>query len=123
MSELIFILTKHLHVWCVTISFAFFLLRAVWHIKSSELLKQKWVKVAPHINDTILLISGAILIYPSINQSTVATWLFIKITLIVGYILTGIFAFRAKSIQKPLFVLAIFFFASVVYLAVTKPVF
>ena len=46
---------KVLHVTCALISYALFLLRGIWRFTGSRAVERQWVKVAPHINDTVLL--------------------------------------------------------------------
>ena len=49
---------KHLHITFVTLSVSLFLLRGFWMWTQSPKLQQRWVKIAPHIIDTLLFASG-----------------------------------------------------------------
>ena len=49
---------KHIHLLTVAISLGFFVLRGVWMLSGSALLQKKWVKILPHIVDTLLLVSA-----------------------------------------------------------------
>ena len=49
---------KHLHVLFVLISISLFLFRFVLLLLDSPLLKKKWLKIVPHVNDTLLLCGG-----------------------------------------------------------------
>jgi hypothetical protein len=46
---------KGLRVACALIRYALFLLRGIWRFMGSRAVERRWVKVAPHINDTVLL--------------------------------------------------------------------
>jgi uncharacterized membrane protein SirB2 len=60
------LLLKHLHVTCVVLSISGFTGARPWMMQESPWL-QKWVRVAPHIIDTILL-GSAILLAIQIQQ-------------------------------------------------------
>jgi uncharacterized membrane protein SirB2 len=89
-----FTLLKAVHVAAVTISYALFFLRGVCMIADSPLLTQRWLRIAPHVNDTVLLVAGiwtAILIrqYPGTHA-----WLSAKLVALVIYILLGMLALK-----------------------------
>ena len=50
-----YLLVKHLHITCAVLSGSFFLLRGVWMLLESDALQRRWVKVVPHVVDTVLL--------------------------------------------------------------------
>ena len=52
---------KHIHLTVIAISVILFLLRFIWTLMQSEMLQKKWVKVVPHIVDTLLLLSAGTL--------------------------------------------------------------
>lgn len=85
---------KHLHVTTVYITIALFLLRGFWMVAQSPMLQKRWVRVVPHVNDTILLLSAialAVLIqqYPFVNS-----WLTAKVIGLIVYIGLGLVALR-----------------------------
>ncbi|HET8705073.1 MAG TPA: SirB2 family protein, partial [Pseudomonadales bacterium] len=51
-------LLKMIHMVSVALSGSFFLLRGIWMLRDSALLQRKWVKIAPHVIDTVLLVSA-----------------------------------------------------------------
>ncbi len=53
-----YILLKHIHLTCVALTFILFSLRGFWMLSESALLQKKWVKIAPHVIDTLLLVSA-----------------------------------------------------------------
>ena len=88
------LLIKTIHVTCVVTSYTLFFLRGVWLMKGSPIMKQRWVKVVPHITDTLLLASAIMLAigiqqYPGVNA-----WLTAKVVGLLFYIGLGMMAFR-----------------------------
>ena len=51
-------LIKNLHLATIALSLALFVLRGAWMIAASPLLQARWVRIVPHIIDTLLLASG-----------------------------------------------------------------
>jgi len=87
-------LIKMIHVGSVITSFLFFFTRGVWLIRESSNLQQRWVKILPHVVDTILLTS-AIALAIQIKQSPVSDpWLAAKVTGLLIYISLGMVAMR-----------------------------
>lgn len=82
---------KYLHLTTVWITITLFIIRFYWRWRGSPLLTQRWVRVSPHIVDTLLLISGITLIILSgISPFTEdGRWLLDKLVLVVVYILLG----------------------------------
>ena len=56
-----YLLVKQLHVACVVLSLAGFAARGALMLAGSPLLQARFVRVAPHIVDTVLLASALIL--------------------------------------------------------------
>jgi len=114
---------KHLHMLCAVISIIGFIVRGALRLTGSPLLQKKFLKIAPHIIDTLLLLS-AIGLTISIQQYPLTTpWLTAKLIGLFVYIGLGLVALRfAKS--KPTiaiaYVLAIATFAYIAMVAVTK---
>lgn len=116
---------KLLHISCVFASFAGFLLRGIWMISDSSLLHKKWVKVIPHIVDSVLLISALLLVYLSGLSIIENNWLIVKIVALIIYILLGTVALKrgkTKKIRVLTFFLAIFVYLYIVSVALTKSV-
>ena len=53
-----YLVIKAVHVTCVAVSYALFLVRGIWMIRDSAMLERRWVKVLPHVNDTLLLVAA-----------------------------------------------------------------
>lgn len=116
-------LLKMVHVGSVILSFSLFFLRGIWLIQDSENLRQRWVKILPHINDTVLLAS-AILLAIAIQQNPLEhAWLTAKISGLLVYIGLGMVAMRFGKTRKTritAWVAALFLFAYIVLVALTK---
>ena len=97
---------KHTHMMLALISISLFYFRFYQQqLKGKQL--NKALKVAPHIVDTLLLVSavmlcGLIAQYPFVNS-----WLTIKIGFVVGYILFAAFAMKAEQKSKAVQMLSI----------------
>ena len=52
---------KHLHMTIALISVALFTLRFFWTLAGSAQLEKKWIKITPHIVDTLLLVLGVVM--------------------------------------------------------------
>lgn len=49
---------KMIHVTSVIISYLLFSLRSIWMMRGSATLERRWVKIIPHVVDTVLLLSA-----------------------------------------------------------------
>lgn len=116
---------KLLHISCVIVSFSGFLMRGIWMINDSALLHKKWVKIFPHIIDSLLLISALLLVYVSALSVIENNWLIAKMGALIIYIFLGTVALKrgkTKKIKVLAFVLAIFVYLYIVSIALTKSV-
>lgn len=85
---------KLLHLSCIVLSYCLFVLRGLWVFKNSPIMQQYWVKITPHIIDTLLL-SSAITLAVILNISPLAApWLMAKIIALLLYIALGMIAFK-----------------------------
>ncbi len=89
-----------MHVASVIFSYILFTLRGVWMMQDSPILQRRWVKILPHVIDTVLLVSAVTLAtmiqqYPGIN-----TWLSAKIGGLLLYITLGLIALRFGKTRR-----------------------
>ncbi|QSX29165.1 SirB2 family protein [Shewanella cyperi] len=87
---------KHLHLTLIGVSVLFFMVRFVMKMRESALLERKLFKVAPHVIDTFLLLSGLTLCLLIKQYPFVDTWLTEKIMAVVAYILLAIMAMKSN---------------------------
>jgi len=115
---------KLIHITCALFSFFSFFVRGIWMLSNEKMLQKKWVKISPHIIDTLLLLSAFLLLYTSHWSVFENTWLQIKIIALVVYIGLGVLALkpgRPKSFRFVAWVTALGVFLLIVYTALTKP--
>jgi len=116
-------LVKLLHVGAVTLSLAGFAARGALVLRSSPALALRWVRVAPHVVDTVLLASGLWLAWASAQYPFVQPWLTAKVLGLVAYIGFGMVALRrgrTRTIRAAFLVLALATAAYVVTVAMTR---
>jgi len=87
---------KHLHLTLIAVSVLFFVVRFVLHLRQSALMGKKVFKVAPHVIDTFLLVSGLVLCFMIKQYPFVDPWLTEKIGAVVAYIALGVIAIKAN---------------------------
>jgi uncharacterized membrane protein SirB2 len=119
----IYAVLKHLHVSCVALSGAGFLLRAWWMLHDSSQLQQRWVKVAPHVIDTLLLGSAISMAVLSAQYPFALDWLTAKMGGLLTYILCGTMALkrgRTKRQRAVFLFVAVMAFAYIVSVALTR---
>lgn len=95
-----FFTLKALHIACVLLSYALFFLRGMWMLRTSPLLQARWVKVLPHVVDTLLL-GSAIMLAVQLNISPFsAPWLMAKIIALLCYIGLGMLAIKRGRTRR-----------------------
>ena len=114
---------KLIHIGAAIVTFSGFCLRGYWMLAGSELLQAKIVRIAPHVVDTVFLLSGIGLIVtldlPVMSQD----WLLMKFAALIVYIVLGMFALRrgrTHGVRLTAFVLALATFAYIVGVALTR---
>jgi len=114
---------KMIHVGSVIVSYALFFLRGVWLMQDSQRLHQRWVKILPHVVDTILLTS-AIVLAMTIQQNPLDhSWLTAKVAGLLLYIGLGMIAIRfgkTRTIKITAWIAAQCVFIYIVLVALTK---
>jgi uncharacterized membrane protein SirB2 len=91
---------KMIHVTSVVVSYLLFSLRSMWTMRGSAVLQQRWVKITPHVVDTILLVS-AITLAVQIQQDPINdSWLSAKVAGLLIYIGLGMMALRFAKTRK-----------------------
>jgi uncharacterized membrane protein SirB2 len=120
---MILIALKHFHVTCVVLSGLGFVVRGFWMLRDSPMLQVRWVKVAPHVIDTLLLGSAISMAVISAQYPFVLDWLTAKLGGLLVYILCGTMALkrgRTKGQRAVYFAVAMLAFAYIVSVALTR---
>ena len=116
---------KLIHMSTAFISIGLFMLRGFWVFRESPMMTKKWVKILPHVNDTVLLIT-AVFLTIGINQYPFThDWLTAKLIALFVYIGFGLFALkRAKELKNKVafFILALLTFSYILGVALTRSV-
>lgn len=93
-------LLKMIHVSSIVVSYLLFFVRGIWLMQDSEKLHQRWVKILPHVVDTLLLAS-AIALAITIQQSPLNdAWLTAKVIGLIIYIGLGMVAMRFGKTRR-----------------------
>ena len=114
---------KLTHVGCVGTSYALFVLRGIWMIRNSTCLQHRWVGIAPHVVDTVLLVSAVTMAVISHQYPLAAPWLTAKVIGLLVYIALGMIALRlgkSKRIRVAAWIAAQTVFAYIVAVAFTR---
>ena len=114
---------KWLHIACVALSGGLFTLRGLLMMcGGSQLANHRHLARVSYVIDTILL-AGAVLLTIIIHQYPVANaWLSVKLLLLIGYVLLGIFALRrgkTRLRRSACFVAALLVYGFIISVAVT----
>ncbi len=114
---------KHAHLTLIGLSVGLFVLRFVWSMIDSGLMQRRWVKIVPHVLDTLLLLSGVALIMVTGWMPLRDAWLTEKLLALVAYIFLGVLTFklpRGKLFKVFAFLGALGWVYYMAVLAVTK---
>ena len=118
-----YLVIKHLHITFALLSGSFFLLRGIWMLGESPLLQQRWVKVVPHVVDTLLLTSALVMVFWSGQYPFAQPWLTAKVLALIVYIGLGTVALKrgkTRGIQTFAMFAALATFGYIVAVALTK---
>lgn len=116
---------KHSHLLFVVITIILLNFRFFWKQIAPAKPLHKIFRIIPHINDTLLLISGVLMAYtvkfiPFVN----ANWLGLKIVLLIAYIGFGMIAIKSPARSSKAFIgyaLSMLTIIIMIYLAIAKP--
>lgn len=116
---------KNLHIGLALITFTGFVLRGYWMITEADELRHPVTRVAPHIVDTVFLVSGIVMLLLLSLNPFLHGWLLAKFAGLVGYILLGTMALRrgaTRPIRIMAFIAGLAVFAYIVGVARSKSV-
>ena len=114
---------KLIHVISVIFSYLLFMLRGIWMMQNSSILQRRWVKILPHVIDTVLLASAVTLVTMIQQYPGMSTWLSTKIGGLLLYIILGMMALRfgkSRKIKIISWITAQIVFFYIVLVALTK---
>ena len=112
---------KIFHLTFVMLSLFSFVGRVALSEIRPEILQQKALKIAPHVIDTLLLLSGITLVFQGHWLSGEYGWIVAKIIALLGYIGLGVVVMRNRGTERWLaFAGAMACFAYIGIVAVSK---
>ncbi len=112
-----------LHISCASISITLFVLRGGLQFAGVKWRQWRWLRIAPHINDTLLLSAAIALSWISHQYPLEQPWLSAKVGALLLYIVLGQVAFRAgapRSRQLLAFFAALATVGYIVMVAITR---
>ncbi len=118
-----YLLIKKLHVIFALISVTGFFVRGIMVMRQSPVMKQKWIRITPHVNDTLLLVSAIFLAWQSAQYPFVEHWLTAKVVALVAYIFLGTYTLKhANTLPKQLlgWIFSLLVFGYIVLVAMNK---
>lgn len=86
-----------LHVFCAFLSLGLLLLRGMMQLNGKNWRAVKLLKILPHLSDTLLIISGSIILY--LFPFGLEPWLIAKFALLILYIIFAAKFFSKKASQ------------------------
>jgi len=93
-------LLKAAHVSCAAASYGLFVLRGLWMLRESPILRARWVRIVPHAVDTVLLGSAMAMAVASRQYPFVADWLTAKVIALLAYIALGMIALKWGATRR-----------------------
>jgi uncharacterized membrane protein SirB2 len=85
-----------LHIALAYLTVAGFVIRGGWALTNSPLRDEKWVRIAPHVVDTLLLALGVVLVI-RLDVSPFSGWLAAKLLGLLVYIGFGVLTMRGTT--------------------------
>jgi len=114
---------KIVHVGCVAASYALFVVRGIWMMRESSHLQHRWVRIVPHLVDTLLLASAVALAVMSHQYPLANGWLTAKVAGLLIYIGLGTVALkrgRTRRVRVTAWLAAQAVFFYIVAVAITR---
>jgi uncharacterized membrane protein SirB2 len=85
---------RTLHIGCAAISITLFAARGAMQLAGIDWRRWRWLRIAPHLNDTLLLAAAITLAVMSAQYPLVQPWLTAKVLALVAYVALGSVALR-----------------------------
>jgi len=112
---------KIFHLIFILLSISSFVGRIYLAEKRPEMLEQKWIKIGPHVINSLLLITGFTLVFQGSWLSAEYGWIIAKLIALVAYVGLGIVAIKSQGeLRWKAFAGALACFVYIAVVAVTK---
>ena len=116
-------LLKSVHILCAGLSVSGYIVRGVWMLQESPRLQARWVKITPHVIDTLLLVSAIALAIQVEQYPFVHGWVTAKVLALIAYIGLGSIGLkrgRTRTARLTAGIAALATFGYIVAVAVTR---
>ncbi|MGB5080695.1 MAG: SirB2 family protein [Burkholderiales bacterium] len=113
---------RTIHVAAAAISYVLFFARGMWMLTGSPLLERRWVRVVPHVNDTVLLAAAIWMTLVLQQYPGTHAWLTAKVAGLFAYIGLGMVALRygqTRAVRLAAWLAAQLVFAYIVAVALS----
>jgi len=114
---------RHLHIACAGISVSLFAARGAMQLGGIDWRRWRWLRIVPHVNDTLLLAAAVVLAVMSAQYPLAQPWLTAKLLGLCAYIALGSLALRQSvpvKVRPIAFVGALLAVAYIVGVALTR---
>lgn len=118
-----YLVLKNIHMSAAVLTIGGFILRGFWMMRGSARLQQRVTRIAPHIIDTLFLLSGVALVWLLGLNIFEQPWLLAKFAGLIVYIVLGTIAIKrgpTLQIRSIAFVAALAVFAYIAGIAMSK---
>lgn len=118
-----YLAVRWLHVGCAALTIAGFAARGVLMLRESAWLRHRFVRIAPHAVDTVLLASAVWLAWFLGQVPFVHAWITAKLCALLAYVVLGTIALkrgRTKRARAAAFAAALAAAAYLVWVALTR---
>jgi len=118
----VYSLIKFAHQLCAFASFTLFAVRGVWMLRDAPQLSRRWVRILPHVVDTLLLASAIALTLMLHQYPLTHAWLSAKVLALLAYIGLGLIALhygRSRRVRAAAWIGAMTVFAYIVSVALS----
>jgi uncharacterized membrane protein SirB2 len=115
------LLLKTVHISSAASSYILFFLRGIWSLNGSTIMSQRWIRIVPHVVDTLLIVSAVMLALSIHQYPFVDAWLTTKVIALLLYIGLGFVALkygRSKTVRFSAWIMAQLVFAYIVLVAI-----
>lgn len=115
---------KIFHLTFILLSISSFVGRVYLAEKRPEMLEQKWIKIGPHVINSLLLLTGFALVFQGSWFSAEYGWIIAKLIALVAYVGLGIVAIKSQGeLRWKAFAGALACFVYIAVVAATKNAF
>ena len=118
-----YLVLRHLHISCAAISITLFVVRGTCQTAGWQWRQWRWLRIAPHLVDTVLLVAAISLAWRSQQYPFAQNWLSAKVVALLVYIGLGSLALRtgaSRTEQRAAFLGALLTVAYIVGVAMTR---